>query len=451
MINDFSYFLFVTHTDLFPNLKIQIILLALPFLAILSCWIYLLANSIRSYHIFKSTAIKRNLINTSNYKSKDIFPYVSVIVPARNEQDNIERCLLSLMEQNYPNFEIIVVDDNSTDNTLINIKKVQQKYHRQKQKKYPILKIVELKDKPEDWTGKTWASEQGYLKSTGNILLFTDADTIYKKNVISYVISYMISKKLDVITGYPFYELRDFWSKITMPLWKLMSFTLGKDDSQVNDPKSKVAYLMGCFFIMKRDVFENIGTFRSVRNAIQEDEALGIRIKQSGYKLRMLSMSNLIQASWSRDLSTLWHGIGRTLAPMILKEKGNVIINFLAIFFMTTLPLLILISFTIIGFYYHGLSSLTDKNNCNYYCELLILNLIIFIIGIFGVALNSIKMYKISPLYVLLYPIGSLFLVIAYLSSIIPLILSIRKKSAIKTIEWKGRVYTYKRVGGSMI
>lgn len=262
----------------------------------------------------------------------------------------------------------------------------------------------------------------------------------------------MISKKLDVITGYPFIELRDFWSKISMPLWKLMSITLGKDDSQVNDPKSKVAYLMGCFFMIKRDVFENIGTFKSVKNAIQEDEALGIRIKQSGYKLRIISMSNLIHALWSRDLSTLWHGIGRTLAPMILKEKRNVIINFLAIFFMTTLPFLILISFfTIIGFYHHELSSITDKNNCNYsYCELLILNLIIFIIGIFGVALNSIKMYKISPLYALLYPIGSLFLVIAYLSSIIPLLLSIRKKSAIKTIEWKGRVYTYKRVGGSM-
>ena len=234
-----------------------------------------------------------------------------------------------------------------------------------------------------------------------------------------------------------------------------MSITLGKDDSQVNDPKSKIAYLMGCFFMMKRDVFENIGTFKSVKNAIQEDEALGIRIKQSGYKLRLISMSNLIQALWSRDLSTLWHGIGRTLAPMILKEKRNVIINFLAIFFMTTLPFLtLLISFTIIGFYNHnGLSSITDKNNCNsYYCELLlILNLIIFIIGIFGVALNSIKMYKISPFYALLYPIGSLFLVIAYLSSIIPLLLSIRKKSAIKTIEWKGRVYIYKKVGGSMI
>ena len=136
MINDFSYFFFVIPTDFFPNLNIQIILLALPLLLLLSCWIYLLANSIRSYHIFKSTSIKRTLVNTNNYNNKDIFPYVSVIVPARNEQDNIEGCLLSLMEQDYPNFEIIVVDDNSTDNTVIKMKNIQQKYSKhQKQKK----------------------------------------------------------------------------------------------------------------------------------------------------------------------------------------------------------------------------------------------------------------------------------------------------------------------------
>ena len=267
------------------------------------------------------------------YKNnKTSFPFVSIILPARNEQENIKKCLHSLLSQDYCNYEIIAVDDNSSDNTLSIMLEVQKEYYnKQKNKRlpkfvqtkrnYPILKIISLNDKPEDWTGKTWASEQGYLKSTGNILLFTDADTIYKKNCILYAISYMLNEKLDVITGYPFIELRDFWSKISMPLWKLMSFTLGKDDSQVNDPKSKVAYLMGCFFMIKRDVFENIDTFKSVKNAIQEDEALGIRIKQSGYKLRIISMSNLIHALWSRDLSTLWHGIGRTLAPMILKEK----------------------------------------------------------------------------------------------------------------------------------
>ena len=256
MINDFYYSIFLTLTIFFHTLNMQIILLALPFLTILSCWIYLIVNSIRSFYILKSISVKKGLINNSNNcKSKDVFPYVSVIVPARNEQDNIERSLISLMEQNYPNFEIIAIDDDSTDNTLIKMKKVQQKYlyqkQKQKQKKYPILKIIELKDKPEDWTGKTWASEKGYLESHNDVLIFVDADTYFKKNCILYAISYMINEDLDVLTGYPFTELRDFWSKITIPLWKLMSITLGKDGSRVNDPNSKVAYLMGCFFIIK--------------------------------------------------------------------------------------------------------------------------------------------------------------------------------------------------------
>jgi len=188
-----------------------------------------------------------------------------------------------------------------------------------------------------------------------------------------------------------------------------MSITFGKNASNVNNPKSKVAYLMGCFFIIKRNVFENIGRFRSVRNAIQEDAALGIRIKQSGYKLKMIPMDNLMHALWSRDLSTLWHGIGRTLAPMILKETRKVIVNFFTTFFMTMLPIAIILPSTlIIGVYHHELF-ITDKSNCNYYCGILILNIIIFIIGIFGTALESIKTFKISPLYALLCPIGLFF------------------------------------------
>jgi chlorobactene glucosyltransferase len=452
LINDFSsYFFFVIPTDLFLNLNIQIILLALPFLAILSCWIYLLANSLRSYYIFKSTSFKKTLVNNSNYESADIFPYVSVIVPARNEQDNIERCLLSLIEQNYPNFELIVVDDNSTDNTLTNMKKIQQKYHhyhqKQKQKKYPILKIVELKDKPDDWTGKTWASEQGYLKSTGNILLFTDADTIYKKNVISYVISYMISNKLDVITGDPFIELRDFWSKISMPLWKLMSFTLGKDVKDINNPKSKIALLMGCFIMIKRNVFESIGTFKSVKNAIQEDQALGVRIKESGYKLRMIPMDNFIRALWSRDLSTLWQGIGRTIAPMILKEKEKVFINFISIIFMTTLPHMLLLYTIYLNLIYSNTFAMTNTIHIfdNYYYTLFIFNLIVCLTSLVGIYIKTVKTYKINPLYTLLSPIGSIFLIIAYLSTIIPFLLSS------KSIEWKGRTFAYKKNDNQII
>jgi len=448
MISDFSYYISLVTANFFPSLNMNVILFTLPLLSILSCWVYMFANFIRSNNIFKVTTIKKTLDNKKKYNNKKALPYVSVIVPARDEQDNIERCLISLMEQDYPKLEIIAVDDNSTDTTLIKMKKLQQKY--QKQKNCPTLNIIELKSKPDDWTGKTWASENGYLASHNDILLFVDADCYYEKNCLLSAITYMINEEIDVLTGYPFFELKDFWSKISMPLWKLMSITFGKNACNVNNPRSKVAYLMGCFFLIKRNVFENVGTFRSVRNAIQEDEALGIRIKRSGYKLRLIQMNNLINALWSRDLSTLWDGIGRTITPMILKEKRKVIINFFTIFCMITLPFVILLPYTIIVSLY-GIN-ISDKNDFYYNCGILILNLIIFFMAIIGITLNSVKTYKISPLYTILYPLGSNFLVIAYLANIIPLLLlSIGKNSSKKTIEWKGRIYTYKRRGGSMI
>jgi chlorobactene glucosyltransferase len=447
MISDFSYYISLVTANFFPSLNMNVILLTLPLLSILSCWVYMFANFIRSNNIFKVTTIKKTLDNKKKYNNKKALPYVSVIVPARDEQDNIEICLISLMEQDYPNLEIIAVDDNSTDTTLIKMKKLQQKY--QKQKNCPTLNIIELKSKPDDWTGKTWASENGYLASHNDILLFVDADCYYEKNCLLSAITYMINEEIDVLTGYPFFELKDFWSKISMPLWKLMSITFGKNACNVNNPRSKVAYLMGCFFLIKRNVFENVGTFRSVRNAIQEDEALGIRIKRSGYKLRLIQMNNLINALWSRDLSTLWDGIGRTITPMILKEKRKVIINFFTIFCMITLPFVILLPYTIIVSLY-GIN-ISDKNDFYCNCGILILNLIIFFLAIISITLNSVKTCKISPLYTVLYPLGSIFLVIAYLASIIPLLLPLRKNSSKKTIQWKGRIYTYKRRGGSMI
>jgi chlorobactene glucosyltransferase len=136
-----------------------------------------------------------------------LYPFVSVVVPARNEQGNIEKCILSLLAQNYPNFEVIVIDDNSTDDTLKIMKEIEKKVLPKNR-----LKIISLIHKPDNWTGKTWASQQGYLQSSGSILLFTDADTNYNsKDTILLTISYMQKQKLDVLTGIAYTEaLRDF-------------------------------------------------------------------------------------------------------------------------------------------------------------------------------------------------------------------------------------------------
>jgi chlorobactene glucosyltransferase len=209
--------LVLTSPDVYPVILSLLIIL---FIVIIVTWIFLFTISIRSY--LHTPLIIRKRHDLTKQHSNNL-PLVSVIVPARNEQGNIQRCLLSLLAQNYPSFEVIVVNDSSTDYTLEIVRKIKISPIKQREGDKSLdtdrLKIITVTEKPEKWTGKTWVSEQGYSHSTGNILLFTDADTYYmRKDIIYETVSYMQDQALDVLTGTGFIELRDFWSKVTIPL-----------------------------------------------------------------------------------------------------------------------------------------------------------------------------------------------------------------------------------------
>jgi chlorobactene glucosyltransferase len=421
---------------------VSFLFLSTVFAIINLSWMFLFVTSIRSYlHTPLITVKETHAI----YHVSRHLPFVSIIVPARNEQDNIERCVLSLLAQDYPSFEVIVVDDNSTDNTLRIVKDVKSRVKglsEDSSSSIHRLKIITITEKPVKWTGKTWASEQGYLQSTGNVLLFTDADTYYmNKDTISQTVSYMQKENLDVLTGLPFIELRDFWSKVTMPLWNHFSILLGANTGAMNNPRSKAAYLMGSFFLIRRKVIEDVGTFRSVRNAIQEDRELGMRIKKAGYNMKIVRIDNAISALWSRDLLTLWHGIGRTFAPM---TKLQVFTSLITVFFMAMLPFLLLPSALLLG-PYTGTSDLNllfwivDVSSTFQQQELeqltmlfLYLNVISCLMIVIAVAAKDIKKYRITPVYSLLTFLGAGFIVISYIANIISLLSE-------QSISWRGR------------
>src|ERR687890_557890 len=434
-------------------------LLFILFIVIIASCMYIFIISLRSYLLIPiihskqermsilspSRIIKKSTISSYNnhnhydyYHSKkkmftndpSIYPFVSVIVPARNEQDNIERCILSLLAQNYPNFEVIVIDDNSTDDTLKIMKEIEITI-------VPVnnrLKIISLNHKPDKWTGKTWASQQGYLQSRGSILLFTDADTNYiSKDTILLTISYMQKQNLDVLTGIAYTEaLRDVWSKIILPLWSLVNVLFDVNRAEVNNPKSKIAYLMGSFFLIHKTVFEKIGTFQSVRNAIQEDRALGVRIKEAGYKMRIVRLDGMMSARWSRDIRTLWHGIGRTLTPIAIKKRSKVIINLTIIFFISALPFVILpytLSIAVITKQSSFISALPfpvvlpPPPQFDFQL-LLFLNVVSCLMVIIGAAIKAVKEYRLTPVYCLLAFFAAIFLTIAFLYTTLPLLIS---------------------------
>jgi chlorobactene glucosyltransferase len=425
--------LVLTSPDVYPVILSLLIIL---FIVIIVAWIFLFTISIRS-HLHTPLIIRKRHDPTKQHSNN--LPLVSVIVPARNEQDNIQRCLLSLLAQNYPSFEVIVVNDSSTDYTPEIVRKIKISRIKQKEGDKSLdtdrLKIITVTEKPEKWTGKTWASEQGYSHSTGNILLFTDADTYYmRKDTIYEAVSYMQDQELDVLTGIGFIELRDFWSKVTMPLWNLFSILLGSNTGAMNDPKSKVAYLVGSFFLIRRQVLEEIGTFRSVKNAIREDAELGLLLKSTGYSMKIVRIDNGISGLWSRDLQTLWNGIKRTFAPM---KRWKIFTNLMTVFFIAFLPFLLL-PYTFLSAIALSNAQLSGENSIDGLQLLQLvsysfyLNLTSCLIIIISTALKDIKKYRITPIYSLLSFLGAGFIIISYIASIFSIFLK-------QSVPWRGR------------
>lgn len=144
----------------------------------------------------------------------------------------------------------------------------------------------------------------------------------------------MLLEKLDTLTGGAYLPLIDFWSKVVMPVWNLFSVIFGRGIANANYPESHVAFLMRSFFMIRRDVFEQIGTFRSVRAEIQEDRAFGSLLKKNIYRMRMFKIDTLVSALWSRGATTLWDGIHRTLGPILVEDKLAVISQQLILFAM---------------------------------------------------------------------------------------------------------------------
>lgn len=261
-------------------------------------------------------------------------PKVSVILPARNEEMFIEKCVNSLLDQDYENYEIIVIDDMSDDNTGEIIKKIAKKNSK--------VVHVQAAPKPEKWIGKNWACIEGFKRSSGELLLFTDADTIHTKKTITLAVGHLLSEGLDALTVVPKMLCLDWWTKITLPV--LSTFLHTRFSAlRVNDPSKKTGYFFGSFFIIKRKTYESVGTHESVKSEIVEDGALGKKVKEQGFKLKMVRGEHLVEAVWARDRTTLWHALKRLMIPLYIQSSKMAVGIFFAVLFLLFVPFPVLV------------------------------------------------------------------------------------------------------------
>ena len=343
-------------------------------------------------------------------------PKVSIILPARNEEDFIGRCLESLRTQDFNDFEIIAIDDSSEDKTGEIIEELTKKDSK--------IIHVSANEKPQNWMGKNWACMEGFKKATGNIMLFTDADTKFEKNVISLAVSHLQSEDLDALTVIPRLRCIDRITKITLPM--LSTFLHSRYSAlNVNNPKKKVGYFFGSFFVIKRKVYEEIGTHEKVKQEIIEDGALGKITKESGYALKMVRGEHLIEALYSRSSKEMWNGLKRLMVPLYHQNSASAVGVFFAVLFILFMPIPLL-AYSVIAFE----PSLSFST--------LLISAIISTITIFSASIMETRMgLDLSIMNSVFAPIGSIIVVLGFLSGI----LHANKSTA---VSWRGRKYSVK-------
>jgi glycosyltransferase involved in cell wall biosynthesis len=225
---------------------------------------------------------------------------VSVIVAARNEARKIQPALQSLLQQDYPNIEFVVVDDRSTDDTGAILDRLAAGDSR--------VRVVHVRQLPKGWLGKNHAHHLGAGHATGEFLLFTDADVHMEETAIGRAVSYLQQSRLDHVAVAP---------QLTMPGTILemfggaftIFFGLYAKPWKARDPKSKRFIGIGAFNLMRAEVYRAIGGYAPIAMRPDDDIKLGKLVKKSGYRQEMLLGDGTVKVEWYSSLGELVRGL----------------------------------------------------------------------------------------------------------------------------------------------
>ncbi|HET6778475.1 MAG TPA: glycosyltransferase family 2 protein [Gemmatimonadales bacterium] len=229
---------------------------------------------------------------------------LSVIIPARNEADTIAVVVRSILKSTYEPFELIVVDDRSTDGTA----SIVQGFSSDQR-----VRLIRGEELPEGWYGKPWACLQGYCQARGELLLFTDADTRHEPELLERAVGALHAERADLVTVSPTQRCVTFWERVIMPqIWFLLA--LRYSPAQVNRAtRARDVIANGQFIMTTRAAYEAAGTHVSVRHEVAEDLALAQTYLQKGLRLHFAFAERLMETRMYRDLASLIEGWSKNI------------------------------------------------------------------------------------------------------------------------------------------
>lgn len=228
------------------------------------------------------------------------WPSVSVIVPARNEERHLEEALSSLLNLDYPSYELVVLNDRSTDRTGEILTRMAQNH--------PQLRVTHITELPSGWLGKNHALAQGANASSGQLLLFTDADIVMAPDTLRRTVAYLQSQHLDHLAVLPEIQTPSLALSLFMNAFSIY-FALYARPWQASNPNNSAFIGIGAFNLMRRSVYEHIGTHQAIALRPDDDMKLGKLVKKFGFRQSAGNGIGLVRLEWYGSLRELVQGL----------------------------------------------------------------------------------------------------------------------------------------------
>ena len=348
-----------------------------------------------------------SLKSLNDFPEIDNYPKVSVLIPARNEEDSIEKCVCSLLEQDYPDFEVIVFNDNSSDKTGIILENIK--------KKYEDIIIIDGGEKPIDWSGKHWACHQLAGLAKGEYYLFTDADTYHKKKSLMKAVNCIKYKNLDLLTVIPKQLVKSWSEQLIVPImsWSILSFLPILLAEKAKTRRLQIT--MGQFMLFRGSTYHKIGGHEAIKTEILDDMPLGRLIKSSGYKWGIADGTDNLECHMYKNFNEVYNGFTRNL---FCAFNYNIPL-FLWVWFVLALvviqPIIIIILFFL---------------NIEIPRTFVLQSILTIFLAFFIWAISICK-FKYPKHLILVYPISMVLIFIIAIRSIY--------QTLTRRIEWKGR------------
>ncbi len=234
-------------------------------------------------------------------------PLVSILVPARNEEETIAPCVRSLLAQNYPRFEVVVLDDRSTDDTYNTLCRLRDADYR--------LRVLVGAELPEGWYGKPWACWQMAQAAQGEYLLLTDADCVFRPDALLLALGAAQQHRADVVSLVPHFECAGFWERLLIPVQYFIIFAFLPTPLVRLTPHPWFAAANGAFLFLRKETYFAVDGHRAVRAQLAEDVKFAQHVKRRGCSLWYGDGSRVYAVRMYHGLQEVWAGFSKNLFP----------------------------------------------------------------------------------------------------------------------------------------